>query len=157
MTLFEMETEIRKLIREYAPYGTRFNWDRATKRFGCCKYRIDRRTGKYFDFVITISRPLASRNTWEEVRKVALHEIAHARTAGHGHDAIWRRECIAIGGDGRRCYRDENHGGVVVAVPTKYMGVCPKCGMTFPRNRRCNGYHCDKNQLIVWKVNRQVA
>ena len=157
MNIREAEIRIRELIDEYAPEGTIFAWDRATKRFGCCGYKKNRRTGEYHGFKITVSKALTELNTWEEVRKVALHEIAHARTAVHGHDAVWRRECLAIGGDGKRCYVDENHGGVVKAIPTKYIGTCPLCGAKFPRNRRCDAYHCNKNYRIVWNTNKAVA
>ena len=153
MTTAEMTVEIKKLINQYAPVGTAFKWGRATKAFGYCSYKRDRRTGKYYDFVITISHPLASRNTWEVVKRTVLHEIAHARTAGHHHDKVWQRECLAIGGDGKRCYTPDRCGGDVVSVPYKYIGVCPCCGKKFPRNRRTNGYHCNRLQPIVWKLN----
>lgn len=154
MTLTEMAVEIRALIKKYAPEGTTFAWDRATSRFGCCSYKRNRLTGEYFGFRITISRQLALRNTWDVVKLTVLHEIAHSRTPGHNHDRVWQRECIRIGGDGKRCYRNTEQGGAVISIPKKYTGTCPRCGMTVQRDRRCNGYHCDRFSPIVWKLNK---
>ena len=154
MNITETTRKIVELINRYAPKGTQFAWDNARSRFGQCIYKYNRCTRQYYDFKITISYPLAKQNDWETIKKTVLHEIAHARTQGHHHDRVWVRECIAIGGDGERCYRDTNQGGDVVAIPKKYIGVCPCCGAKFPRNRRTNNaYHCNRNQLIVWKLN----
>lgn len=152
MTQAEMTYNIVALIKQYAPKGTTFEWDNATRRFGCCHARYNPYTGTY-TFKITISRKLAVCNSWETVRLTVLHEIAHARTPNHHHDEVWRRECLAIGGDGKRCYTSTEEGGNVTTIPTKYIGVCPTCGTKFPRNRRCNGYHCNRQSRIVWKVN----
>lgn len=157
MNRYDMEIKIRELIKQYAPSGTKFAWDNATRRFGCCRYKTNRFTGEVHDFRITISYPLASRNDWEVVKRTVLHEIAHARTPNHGHDAIWRRECRLIGGDGERCYRNTEQGGDVVALPFKYIGVCPVCGVKFHRNRLTQGartgYHCRSSAPIVWREN----
>ena len=155
MNYSELRSNILALIEEYAPEGTQFQWDNATRRFGSCRYSYNRLTGKYFNFVITISYPLATRNTWDVVRLTVLHEIAHALTPGHNHDTIWKRECLRIGGDGKRCYRGEEDGGNVNTIPTKWLGVCPACGYTYTRNRRCRGgtYHCDRTRPLVWKIN----
>ena len=150
MTKAEMTEKIVELINELAPKGTQFAWGRAKTSFGHCAYRYNRYTGQYFGFKITISYPLASINTWERVRLTVLHEIAHARTAGHGHDAVWRRECLALGGDGNRCYDSTN---TVIPTTKKFIGTCPKCGHQFKRDRRVNGYCCDRNYPIEWRVN----
>lgn len=152
MTITEMEAEIRALIREYAPKGTTFRWSSARKRFGSCAY--SKMHGRYYGFRIAISKPLAMNNTWEVVRKTVVHEIAHANTAGHHHDEVWRAECIRLGGDGERCYTPTKRGGDVNTLPYKYVGTCPNCGQKFFRNRRVNGYHCDRRQHLVWEINR---
>lgn len=154
MTYTELRNNIVALIEQYAPEGTKFEWDNATRRFGCCRYSYNRTTGKYYNFRITISYPLAIRNSWEVVRQTVLHEIAHARTPSHNHDAVWRRECILIGGNGERCYRGESEGGDVKTIPAKFIGVCPKCGHQYPRNRRSKGaYCCDVRYPIRWVIN----
>ena len=153
MTLVEMEREIKALIAQYAPAGTKFRWSTAVTRFGSCAYNRNRYTGECYNFRISISKPLASRNDWETVKKTVIHEIAHARTPMHHHDAVWRAECIRLGGDGNRCYRNTEQGGEVNTIPFKYIGTCPICGKQFPRNRRTNGYHCDRNAAVVWVYN----
>ena len=148
MNFTELTNNIRALIDTYAPKGTEFKWDNAKSRLGSCTYRYSKYIG-YYDFKITISFPLATINDWETVRNTVIHEIAHARTPSHGHDAVWRRECIRLGGDGERLA----DGNKINTVPMKFIGVCPKCGGKCFRNRRTNGYHCDRTQPIVWKVN----
>lgn len=76
--------------------GWRFRFDDTRSRFGCCRY--DRKE-------ITVSRHLAALNSDAEVINTIRHEVAHAICGKvHGHDAIWQRVCIALGGDGQRCY-----------------------------------------------------
>lgn len=151
MTKKEMEIKIRELIAELAPEGTQFVWGRAKNSFGHCSYKKWRPTNTYFDFKITISYELAKINTWERVRLTVLHEIAHARTAGHGHDAVWKRECIAIGGDGKVRY--DGTDTVIPDKTKKFVGTCPRCGHKFLRDRRVYGYCCDRTQPIQWALN----
>ena len=158
MSAFAYETDIRNLIKELAPAGTQFRWSNAKRRFGSCSYRTNRATNEHYGYVITISYPLANLNTWEEVRKTVLHEIAHANTPGHHHDRVWQRECIRLGGDGQRCYTNEENGGVVKSVQKTWIGTCPICGnVVAKRFRRTRCYHpCIANKtkkLIVWTVN----
>lgn len=158
MTILEKRNNIVELIVKLAPEGTKFEWDNANRRFGRCTYSRNRITGKWHNFKITISYELAKRNSWEVVKGVVLHEIAHANTPGHGHDAIWRRECIRLGGDGERCYSNIYNGGDVVPVPPKYIGECPICHKQFLRNRRTDGWcsACnDKRYHIVWRPNTE--
>ena len=159
MTKYEYEVKIRELIKELAPAGTEFRWSKAKRTFGTCYYQW-RNVGfcqrDYYGFRISISYPLASMNTWEEVKKCVLHEIAHANTPGHDHDRIWQEECIRIGGDGKRCYTDSNRGGAVNVPDAKWTGTCPVCNkVVVPRRlRRTNCYHpCVNNNQhlkIVW-------
>lgn len=159
MTMAEKRHRIMDLIAMFAPAGTKFDWDGASRRFGRCSYSKNRITGKYHDFKITISYELARRNSWEVIKGVVLHEIAHANTPGHGHDSIWRRECIRLGGDGERCYLNEKMGGPVKMVPPKFIGTCPVCGLQFGRNRRSQGaYHTgcgNRFNPIIWTENRE--
>lgn len=159
MAAFTYETDIRNMIKDLAPAGTQFKWSNAKRRFGSCRYRWRRNYGtgnrEYYDFCITISYPLANINSWEEVKKVVIHEIAHARTPDHGHDRAWQRECIRLGGDGQRCYTNEEHGGAVKSVQKTWIGTCPICGnVVAKRFRRTDCYHpCIANKSkksIVW-------
>src|SRR5688572_19774357 len=56
---------------------------------------------------IALSRVLMPRATYAEQREVVLHEIAHALTPGHSHDAVWRAKLIEMGGTGKRTHQIE--------------------------------------------------
>lgn len=51
---------------------------------------------------ISFSRLLMPAVSDVTARNTILHEIAHALTEGHGHNSVWRRKFISIGGDGKR-------------------------------------------------------
>ena len=74
--------------------GWFFNFDRAKTRFGCCDYR---------NKVISMSKYLTPSRTFAQNRNTILHEIAHALTPGHHHDAVWEMKALEIGADGNRC------------------------------------------------------
>lgn len=107
--------------------GWKFQFDRASRRFGCCNYRRS---------VISLSRALTQLNDEAEVRNTILHEIAHAIVGrGVGHGPVWKAKHIEIGGDGQRCYKWNVH------VPEKrYTATCLTC-----------------NQVCQYAVNRGAA
>ncbi len=92
----QIEKMIGDLMQEHGltQDGWRFMWDHATSRAGVCKY--DQQT-------ICLSKHLLQK-TAEDIRNIALHEIAHAMTPGHGHDDLWRQVAQRIGCDGKRCH-----------------------------------------------------
>ena len=151
-TKSELEAKILPMIKELAPAGTKFVWNKSARTFGYCRIRRNRITKEIIGITVELSWTLASRNNWSEIERTLLHEIAHANTPGPGHDKVWKRECIRLGGDGQRCFKSVDHGGDVT-VPYKWVGTCPKCGAQFYRIKRCNrsAYHCDKNKIITWK------
>jgi hypothetical protein len=66
-----------------------------------------------------------------EVRDTILHEIAHALVGpSHGHDAVWRRQALAIGSSGQRCVSSD-----APAVAGPWVGTCPS-GHTATRHRQ---------------------
>lgn len=111
MNLLEAERESKLLMTAYGltEKGWRFEWDNAARRFGQCRYSTK---------TISMSRQLAIQRPRDKVRNTMLHEIAHALTPGHGHDAVWRAKAISIGCDGKRC-SDEP-----VSVNYNYAAVC---------------------------------
>ena len=149
MNKYELEEKIVEMIRMYAPAGTRFQWSTSRRAFGTFSYRMDRYTGDLYSSVIKISWPIASNNTWEVIKSTVIHEIAHANTPGHGHDRVWQRECVRLGGDGKRCYSSVDRGGEV-HVPYKWTGTCPVCGYKINRMKRIECYHCNRDHLTVW-------
>lgn len=104
--------------------------------------------------VISLSRPHLELYSPEQVRELALHEIAHALAGpGHGHDSHWRKICLAIGGSG--------HTRVDPSWPEPealWEGQCPN-GHGHSRHRRPAGRTscgiCTRtfspNFLITWR------
>lgn len=91
-----------------------FHFDRATKRFGGCHF--SRATGAVQK--ITLSEALTRANPENTVRKVILHEIAHAkRGAAGGHDLRFRQIAREIGGHPDCRITAE-------AAPPRYTGAC---------------------------------
>lgn len=109
-----------QLMDEHGLIGWSIVWDNARKRGGQCRYNT--RT-------ISLSRLIVP--TWEdaEIRNVLLHEIAHALTPGHSHDAVWRRKLISMGGDGSRTHSN-------ATVPGRWLAICDHCGVEAGRRHR---------------------
>lgn len=104
----------------------RFEFDRATRRFGSCDYLARK---------ITMSRALVELNDWAEVEQTALHEIAHAivgpMVKAHGWE--WKAQALRLGHHGARCYSSTK----VKTPEHRWIGVCPTCDKkTRPRARR---------------------
>lgn len=124
--------------------GWSFTFDNAKRRFGVCRYRTK---------TIGLSEHLVALNEMEKVKDVILHEIAHALTAGHGHDGVWKAKAIEIGCDGNRCYGNET-----VTPAGNYKATCVNCGQTFAvfrmpkRNHwcRCNKRKFDIESKLIW-------
>lgn len=94
--------------------GWKIVYDEARSRFGHCRR---------FQKQISLSYPLTLLNEFEEVKKVILHEIAHALTPGAHHNWLWKAKLREIGGDGKRCYGEE-----VNSIQKPYQYVCKSCG-----------------------------
>ncbi len=88
-----------------------FEFDNAKRRYGCCHYG---------DKKLTLSKLLVSINDEESVRNVCLHEICHALYPNDGHGHRWQLKYIEIGGDGKRCFDEEE----VDTPETKYIAIC---------------------------------
>jgi predicted SprT family Zn-dependent metalloprotease len=121
----------RQLMNAYGLEGWRFQFDRATRRFGLCDPCTQ---------VISLSRPLTELNDVSEVRDTILHEIAHAltpRDARGSHGTQWQAMARTVGCAPRRCYTDD-----VVAPPitprqvTWSVGVCQGCHRQIYRRQR---------------------
>ncbi len=133
------------------------DWTMVIKRtkvsFGTCYYCPK---------VIALSQYLVKLNEVEQVRNTILHEIAHALVGrGHNHDHVWRRQFIAMGGDGKRCYNSKNTN----TPKPNFIGMCPN-GHTSNRYRLttraytmacakcCNAYSdgkFDPTYRFTWK------
>lgn len=88
--------------------------------------------------IIRLSRSFVELNTLPLVVEVIQHEIAHALTPYHGHDAVWKRLAIKLGAKPRRCCHE-------AIMPRGWSAVCPGCGRTcrkYRRPRRGSVYWC---------------
>lgn len=139
------------LMAEHGLQEWGFQWDNAKRRAGQCRYGKCDNPG-----ILSFSAPLMSLWTPEQQRDTVLHEIAHALTRGHGHDATWQSECVRIGADPARTW---GHNGEE-ELESRYTGTCPN-GHQTPRERipsgerSCNrcASRFDRRYLIQWTRN----
>lgn len=145
--LAEVLAAAQTMLRDEGLSTWTIRWSHSARTAGQCCYNAQ---------TVKLSRTLMEVWTLEQCRQTIAHETAHALTRGHGHDAVWRRECIRLGGTGERCW-----GGDDRARPEmKIKGVCPQ-GHEFGKTRmpssrrycrRC-GRGCTSYNLITWAVN----
>jgi len=99
--------------------------NRRKRSFGVCNYT---------DEQIQLSSVLIPEMTDKAIFETIIHEIAHALTRGHGHDYVWRRKCIELGGDGERVgNHNKFENGKLGEIEyrkkmSKYTLTCPVCG-----------------------------
>lgn len=103
----------RHLMDHHGLNFWQFRWDNATRRAGGCMHAR---------MTLTFSRKVMAGWTVDACQTTILHEIAHALTPGHGHDATWQRCCREIGGDGQRCW-EATEDRPLPAMP--WVGTCP--------------------------------
>ena len=145
MNLIKTEKLANELLKKHGLInkGWRFEFDNATRRFGCCKYRSKR---------ITLSKKLTELNDEENVLDTILHEIAHALTPSHHHDSVWRAKALEIGCDGNRCYSSDE----VVTPESKYIAKCSGCGMIHKKHRQPKNISscgkCDRKYNPTYKL-----
>lgn len=124
MNLEAVETLARTLMDGHGLVGWSLGFDRAKRRAG--RANLVKRE-------ISLSQPLMELFNEDQVRKVVLHEIAHALVGpGHNHDRVWKQMCASIGGDPKARYTDWPD------VDHLWQGVCP-AGHTHRRHRRPSG------------------
>lgn len=129
----------------------KFELDQARRRAGQCRYGKDGAPG-----TLSFSAPLMSAWTPAQQLDTVLHEIAHARKPGHGHDSAWQLECIRIGADPTRTW---GHKGEE-ELEARWTGTCPN-GHQISRERkpskpfscaRCSHWF-DPRFLFTWTRN----
>lgn len=127
------------MLREHGLHDWRAVLDNARTRAGLCNHT--RRE-------ISLSKPLLGRGE-ASTRDTILHEIAHALVGpDHGHDAVWRRQHLELGGDGKRCFEHTDD-------TSPWVGTCAH-GKQIPRYRapkRTHGWRCrcpQGSSPVVW-------
>ena len=146
MTVAEAVKMATKMLREHKELnGWRVVLNRRKSAFGVCNYRTKE---------IQLSSLLVPVTTDESVTDTIIHEIAHALCPKQGHNRIWQRKCIELGGNGQRCgssdnYKDGIDGKKEFEQKTsKYTLTCPECDHKSYQNRRPSrgrSYSCGKH------------
>ncbi len=133
--------------------GWRFQWSRGKKRIGQCCYGTKTIEISYL-YTENVADPELLRNT-------ILHEIAHALTPGHHHDAIWKKACIAVGARPERCCNDPaivNANKSVVPGWKASCGVCNTTHKMFRKPKYINNMVCTATfscrqikKVLIWE------
>jgi hypothetical protein len=119
MTKNEILFLANNLMRQHIELNSwRFSFNKLKRCFGTCDYNI--RT-------IFLSEYLCYKMTNEAIKDTLVHEIAHALTMGHGHDNVWRKKCIELGGNGnvKSSISKSFINGAI--LESKYTLKCPCC------------------------------
>ena len=131
-----MRESARALLDSHGLSAWEFGFNANLRRAGVCFYPHRGEPGR-----IELSIHFADRNTDAEVRDTLLHEVAHALVGpGHGHDAVWRKKCRAIGAKPEACYGEE------IEMPRgRWRATCAGCTTLYDRHRRparADGWFC---------------
>ena len=92
---------------------------RAAGMAGCQRSWMGPSTNFYLRF--NVQHMQLGGQTWEHLLNDTVpHEVAHTVCQafpqfGRNHDAGWKRVCVALGGNGRRCYSEEDAPEAIVA------------------------------------------
>lgn len=149
MELTQVETLARRLMTEHGVGTLKFSFDGAKRRLGYCE-RV-RVNGVWVSTRISLSRHYVEILPEDEIREVILHEIAHALTPGHNHNAVWKAAARRIGATGDRCVAPS-------AAPEKAVTAkCPECGESLAAQHRLPTvlYVCrqHRNRTLTWYRN----
>lgn len=114
MTPLQARQATHELLMNHglAAFGWKFRLDNAKRRAGCCNYR---------EKTISLSRFQLGRRSYADSLNTITHEVAHALTQGHHHDAVWARKHRELGGDGKRCFQSDE-----VDDTAPWIGTCAK-------------------------------
>lgn len=128
MELVEIEKHAKALMTAHGVGSLEFAFDNGKRRLGATHtLRIG---NTVLAKKITLSKHYAVLLPKEEIHDVILHEIAHALTPGHGHDAVWKAACRKVGAKPSRC-------AVPSARPAAPIeGRCPKCDVKVSEHHR---------------------
>lgn len=110
----------RLLIEEnLSAQGWRFAWDKATTRFGVCKYRSK---------TVGVSKSNMATESWQQMEDTLRHEIAHALTPPgieRAHGPVWRSHAIRLGAKPKASARVSDATKREKAQSAKWVIVCP--------------------------------
>lgn len=148
----------RSLLDEHDLKNVRLEWMNSTKKLGECQFF--KGVGSYGAraYKIRFSRTLFKHMSRSEQMETITHEIAHALTPGHHHDAIWAAKHRSLGGKARRCSKLPES---VLAATSKWIGTCPNGHKRYRAQRSDRMFQvtcadCDRrwnpNYYFEWKA-----
>lgn len=106
-----------KLLKAHNLEGWTVIFENVLSRAGQCHY--GRKT-------ISYSTPFMLHASAEDRMNTVYHEVAHAITGqGHGHDYVWRRLFVRLGGNGKAS--SEFPDNVFTPENFSWIGTCPTC------------------------------
>lgn len=113
----------RDLMNQWGLEHFAFQFDRAKRRAGLCKYNAK---------TISLSYFYVQNNSEEDVKDTILHEIAHALIGPkNGHNHVWKQMCLRVGAKPTRCC------GKHIEMPEgQWKAECRNCGKDFHKHRR---------------------
>lgn len=118
----------------------------AARSYGKC-YRVSQK--------IVLAEKFILLNTYNLVRQVILHEIAHALTPGHHHDHVWKAMARSLGIPDTRFTYEANK------PKQKFVAICEKCQRIYYRNVRttkklycgnCTRFH---SSPLLWMFSQE--
>lgn len=115
--------------------GWTVGFNRRRNSLGLCRHDVKR---------IEFSAILIPGVSDSDVLNTVLHEIAHAMVGdGHGHNSIWRRQFVAIGGNGQRLTRSVAAEHIQSIAKYKvYCGAGEYLGTTNRKTKRLTNALC---------------
>lgn len=76
------------------------------------------------------------QNDWEQVYTTIMHEVAHALTPRHHHDATWAAMARKLG------LQNPSAINRTAVLSAKFTGTCDGCKQEWQRNRRAHRAVC---------------
>lgn len=76
------------------------------------------------------------QNDWDQVLTTIQHEVAHAMTPRHHHDAVWAATARKLG------LKDPSAINKTATLTKRFTGTCPGCKNEWQRDRRVIGAMC---------------
>lgn len=129
MNVDELIEEGQKLLSTHNLGGWIVKVEDIGQLLGQCDYKKQ---------TIVVGDYYLHNNPTDMVRDTLRHEVAHALTPGHNHDAVWRAMAAMLGAVPRACYKNAK-------MPLgKFVASCPKCTRVYSKNRLHykDGYYC---------------
>jgi predicted SprT family Zn-dependent metalloprotease len=102
-----------------------------------CKYKVQR---------IEIAEHYALNNNQDEVMDTLMHEIAHAKLPGHGHNAMWKALAIQLGAKPFSCAKRN-----VEVKPGDWRAICDECGKVYHKYKNSAGLENRQFGCVVCK------